>query len=200
MAKNARSRKQTSRKNSKKAAPAKVEEPVQETPVQETPVQDAAPAKAQAKPARKKSARKTPVKKQSSAKTVDEVQTEVNTEVPTDTETATATATGSKPVRSFKAQLPGSETYCGRFTGRTPYQAANKALSRYFRSTDEPETVVTFTIRESTRGSKNKVYTYEGQREELETPIEYTVGDGNTIVKHHKNRLRKVKKADVASA
>lgn len=194
MAKNARSRKQTSRKNSKKAAPAKVEEPVQETPVEETPVQEAAPAK----PARKKSARKTPVKKQSSAKTVDEVQTEANTEVPTETETTTAT--GSKPVRSFKAQLPGSETYCGRFTGRTPYQAANKALSRYFRSTDEPETVVTFTIRESTRGSKNKVYTYEGQREELETPIEYTVGDGNTIVKHHKNRLRKVKKADVASA
>ena len=103
-----------------------------------------------------------------------------------------------KSIRSFKVQLPGKEEYTGRFTGWTPYQAANKALSRYFRSTEDPKPVVTFSIRESTRGSNHKVYTYEGHRVKLETPVSYTIGEGNTIVKHHKNQLKKVKKADLA--
>jgi len=103
-----------------------------------------------------------------------------------------------KTIRSFKVQLPGKEEYTGRFTGWTPYQAANKALSRYFRSTEDPKPVVTFSIRESTRGSNHKVYTYEGHRVKLETPVSYTIGEGNTIVKHHKNQLKKVKKADLA--
>ena len=72
-----------------------------------------------------------------------------------------------KTIRSFKVQLPGKEEYTGRFTGWTPYQAANKALSRYFRSTEDPKPVVTFSIRESTRGSNHKVYTYEGHRVKL---------------------------------
>lgn len=104
-----------------------------------------------------------------------------------------------KTIRSFKVQLPGKEEYTGRFTGWTPYQAANKALSRYFRSTEDPKPVVTFSIRESTRGSNHKVYTYEGHRVKLETPVSYTIGEGNTIVKHHKNQLKKVKKADLAN-
>ena len=103
-----------------------------------------------------------------------------------------------KTIRSFKVQLPGTEEYTGRFTGWTPYQAANKALSRYFRSSEDPKPVVTFSIRESTRGSNHKVYTYEGHRVKLETPVSYTIGEGNTIVKHHKNQLKKVKKADLA--
>ena len=105
-----------------------------------------------------------------------------------------------KVTRSFKVQLPGSEEYSGRFTGSTPYQAANKALSKYFRVTDKPKSVVTFSIRESTRGSKHNVYTYEGHRVKLETPVTYTIGEGNTITKHHKNQLKKVKKADLAAS
>jgi hypothetical protein len=106
--------------------------------------------------------------------------------------------TKTKVTRSFKVQLPGSEEYSGRFTGSTPYQAANKALSKYFRVTEKPKPVVTFSIRESTRGSKHNVYTYEGHRVKLETPVTYTIGEGNTITKHHKNQLKKVKKADLA--
>jgi len=106
--------------------------------------------------------------------------------------------TKTKVTRSFKVQLPGSEEYSGRFTGSTPYQAANKALSKYFRVTEKPKSVVTFSIRESTRGSKHNVYTYEGHRVKLETPVTYTIGEGNTITKHHKNQLKKVKKADLA--
>merc|ERR1712166_1418180 len=33
-----------------------------------------------------------------------------------------------RKVRSFKVLLPETELYSGRFTGLTPYQAANKAL------------------------------------------------------------------------
>lgn len=105
----------------------------------------------------------------------------------------------TKSVRSFKVNLPGTEEYSGRFTGSTPYQAANKALSKYFRTVEHPKPVITFSIKESTRGSKHNVYTYEGHRIKLETPVSYTIGEGNTIVKHHKNQLKKIKKADLVN-
>ena len=103
--------------------------------------------------------------------------------------------------------LPGSDKFEGRYTGLTPYQAANKALSKYYRETTEgaPDVNVdiTFSIRESTRGSKRSVYTYNGRRDKLEKPVEYTIKstdkEGNevarVIVKEYKNRLTKVKKA-----
>ena len=104
-------------------------------------------------------------------------------------------------VRSFKVQLPGSDVYVGRFTGLTPYQAANKALSKYFRETKKPKAEIKFSIRESTRGSKRSTYTYNGERQKLDTPVEYTIsnakGEDRTIVKKFKNRLTKVKKNDL---
>ena len=108
----------------------------------------------------------------------------------------------SKPnVRSFKVQLPGNEVYVGRFTGLTPYQAANKALSKYFRETKKPKAEIQFSIRESTRGSKRSTYTYNGERQKLETPVEYTIsnakGEDRTIVKKFKNKLTKVKKHEL---
>ncbi len=105
--------------------------------------------------------------------------------------------------RSFKAKLPGSEKFEGRYTGLTPYQAANKALSKYYREAGESvktNSEITFSIRESTRGSKRTVYTYNGRREKLATPVEYTIKgkDGErTVTKEYKNRLTKVKKAEV---
>ena len=99
--------------------------------------------------------------------------------------------------------LPGSDKFEGRYTGLTPYQAANKALSKYYRENTENVSEITFSIRESTRGSKRTVYTYNGRREKLATPVEYTIKgkDGErTVVKEYKNRLTKVKKADVETA
>ena len=111
--------------------------------------------------------------------------------------------------RSFKAMLPGSEKFEGRYTGLTPYQAANKALSKYYREATDGTTAVeksgseiTFSIRESTRGSKRAVYTYNGRREKLATPVEYTIKgkDGDRVVKKEfKNRLTKVKKAETTA-
>jgi len=108
-----------------------------------------------------------------------------------------------KGVRSFKVQLPGTEDYIGRYTGLTPYQAANKALSKYFRENKTIKTIqneITFSIRESTRGSKRSTYTYNGKREKLVIPVKYSINgpDGNAreIVKEYKNKLTKVKKAE----
>jgi len=105
-----------------------------------------------------------------------------------------------KGVRSFKVQLPGTEDFSGRFTGLTPYQAANKALSKYFRENKNLKSEITFAIRESTRGSKRSTYTYNGKREKLADPVKYSIkgNDGQTreIVKEYKNKLVKVKKAE----
>ena len=112
---------------------------------------------------------------------------------------ATTTETKQRKIRSFKVLLPGSEEYTGRFTGLTPYQAANKALSKYYRENKGKTAQISFTIKESTRASKRNVYPYEGKRIKLETPIEYTINGGKTIVKRFKNKLKKIKKNAQAS-
>ena len=98
---------------------------------------------------------------------------------------------GEKHIRSFKVRLPGSEVFEGRFTGLTPYQAANKALSKYFREGERTDNDVTFSICESTRKSKKSVYTYVGKRHQLEVPVKYTIQDGREIVKNFKNTLKR---------
>ena len=97
-------------------------------------------------------------------------------------------------VRSFKVQLPGTDVFNGRFTGLTPYQAANKALSKYFRETEQPALEIEFSICESTRKSKKSTYTYIGRRQKLDVPVTYKIADGREIVKNFKNSLKKVKK------
>lgn len=100
-------------------------------------------------------------------------------------------------IRSFKVKLPEKEDFEGRFTGLTPYQAANKALSKYFRETENPKKEITFIICESTRKSKKSLYTYIGRRYQLDVPVKYTIQDGREIVKNFKNSLKKVKKVDL---
>ena len=102
-----------------------------------------------------------------------------------------------KHIRSFKVKLPESEKYEGRFTGLTPYQAANKALSKFFREANQPDAEITFSICESTRKSKKSTYTYVGRRLQLEVPVKYKIQDGREIVKNFKNSLKKVKKSDL---
>jgi hypothetical protein len=103
-------------------------------------------------------------------------------------------------IRSFKVKLPNREDFEGRFTGLTPYQAANKALSKYFRETEKPLVEITFSICESTRKSRKSVYTYVGKRQKLETPVVYKIQDGREIVKSFKNSLKKVKKSESSAS
>ena len=174
------------------ATPVVAEPPVEATPVvAEPPVQKAGSRKPRAP--RGKAAKSTPVTAPNET-----VETPVEVAAPTETETTEVQQTaGGKRVRSFKVMLPGGENYEGRFTGLTPYQAANKALSKYYRETNKPKKQIRFSIRESTRGSKRNVYTYNGRREKLATPVEYSIKDGRTIVKKFKNRLVKVKKSEL---
>jgi hypothetical protein len=107
--------------------------------------------------------------------------------------------------RSFKVQLPEEQEYSGRFTGLTPYQAANKALSKFFRNSDNTNISadhIVFSIKESSRGSKRSTYTYKGTRIKLEKAITYTIksasGEERVITKQYKNQLIKIKKGVVA--
>jgi len=106
-----------------------------------------------------------------------------------------------RKLRSFKVKLPNSETFEGRFTGLTPYQAANKALSKYFRQNKESDAEVIFSINETTRSSKKTVYNYIGKRFKLEFPVTYEIKDAKDgairqIIKNYKNVLKKVKKVE----
>ena len=106
---------------------------------------------------------------------------------------------GDKKIRSFKVKLPDKEEYEGRFTGLTPYQAANKALSKYFRECERIDEEIKFSICESTRKSKKTIYSYYGRRQKLDIPVTYKIKDGDTereIVKNFKNTLKKIKKID----
>jgi hypothetical protein len=112
-------------------------------------------------------------------------------------------SSNEKVIRSFKVLLPNKEEYEGRFTGLTPYQAANKALSKYFRENKEVENIantITFQICESTRKSNKHEYKYTGSRVKLEVPVSYTLTDGKVISKHFKNILKKVKKTEPVAA
>ena len=114
----------------------------------------------------------------------------------------TTTVAVKKQQRSFKVKLPNSEVYEGRFTGLTPYQAANKALSKYYRESKKSKKEIIFSIKESTRGSKRLVYHYNGHREKLKVPVEYVIKSGDesrVITKNFKNRLTKIKKNELAS-
>jgi len=131
---------------------------------------------------RKELVKKESVKKESVNKNVSDVEEELNSNT-----------------RSFKVKLPGDTHFVGRFTGLTPYQAANKALSKHFRGLDlDINTEVQFSIKESTRGSKRHEYTYKGNRHKLDTPITYIIkslsGEERVITKQYKNQLVKIKK------
>lgn len=102
-----------------------------------------------------------------------------------------------KQQRSFKVKLNTEEKAHGRYTGDSPYQAANKALSEIIRQRKRDglstHGKINFTLIESTKNSKHKSHEYVGRRVKLPSPVEYQVGGGQTIVKKYKNELKKVK-------
>lgn len=148
-----------------------------------------------------KGGKSTTSKKTASKKSTKTAKTAKTAKTPKVTKTVQKTVT-EKKTRSFKVLLPNSEVYEGRFTGLTPYQAANKALSKYYRENSKAKKTVRFSIKESTRGSKRLVYHYNGHREKLAVPVEYAIKSGDetkVITKNYKNRLVKIKKAELAT-
>ena len=189
-------------KGGKKAAPKKEETPV----VAATPAAPAVAQKGGKKAAPKKEAEATPVVaaqkggKKAAPKKEKAAPKKEATEATEAKDGEDEELVGGRRIRSFKVQLPNKEDYEGRFTGLTPYQAANKALSKYFRETKDPMVEVTFSICESTRKSKKSVYTYVGKRLKLDVPVTYQIQDGREIVKNFKNSLKKVKKSEAKTS
>jgi len=77
----------------------------------------------------------------------------------------------------------------GIYHGR-PIQAAKKAFNSFCRKSKVRTCDVVFTIREITRGSKNKEYKYHGKRKRLNPPKEINRG-GNVITIKYENTVRK---------
>ena len=105
-------------------------------------------------------------------------------------------------LRYFK--LYYNDNICGRYSGKKPKQAANKAFSsiiKDMKKTDNKEGVnidITFTIKECTRNSFHKEYKYIGKRLLLKSPVKVTIenGDGTSkdIVYKYHNDLKKAPK------
>jgi hypothetical protein len=105
-------------------------------------------------------------------------------------------------LRYFK--LYYNDNICGRYSGKKPKQAANKAFSsiiKDMKKTDNKEGVnidITFTIKECTRNSFHKEYKYVGKRLLLKSPVKVTIenGDGTSkdIVYKYHNDLKKAPK------
>lgn len=104
-----------------------------------------------------------------------------------------------KKTRSFKIKLAEEKAY-GRYTGDSPYQAANKALSELIRKKKQDGKATTgkinFTLIESTKGSSNKEHKYTGKRIPLKKPITYETKNGVTVTKNFKNELKKIRKGE----
>lgn len=102
-----------------------------------------------------------------------------------------------KKNRSFKVKLSEEAELYGRYNGDSPYQAANKALSEIIRNkvkgAEAVDGDITFYLVESTKGSAKKTHQYVGKRVQLDSPVEYKVGD-QIIIKKFKNLLKKVKR------
>lgn len=97
--------------------------------------------------------------------------------------------------RTFKIKLSDSE-FCSRITGNTPKQAASKALTLIVNQKKQGGKVlkgkIIFTIKETTRGSKGKEYTYQGEKVKLDKPTTYKIRSPNGDVKEIINRFRNV--------
>jgi len=90
----------------------------------------------------------------------------------------------------------------GRYCGKKPKQAANKAFSSIIKDIRKNDNEggavnvdINFSIKECTRNSKHKEYRYIGKRESLDTPVKVEIKNSDGTVKEIEyklfNRLQK---------
>jgi hypothetical protein len=109
---------------------------------------------------------------------------------------------GERYFKLVKSKIGDQE---GRFTGRTPKQAASKAFTKLLMKAKEnstmPDQSTKIFIKESTRGSKQKIYGFEAKRVELDQPQELTImdkstGQFKTISYKYRNEINRLKNQD----
>lgn len=106
--------------------------------------------------------------------------------------------------RYFK--LMYNNEFQGRYSGKKPKQAANKAFSSIIKDMKKSgnqhggvDESINFSIRECTRNSKHKEYKYVGVRETLKTPVKVEIknedGSVKPITYNFHNKIQKAPKA-----
>lgn len=75
----------------------------------------------------------------------------------------------------------------GTYHGARPIQAASKAFTKYCQQNGKEECELAFTIKEITRGSNNKEYSYIGKRIKLDVPKTVTRGTKTFEIKYINN-------------
>jgi hypothetical protein len=85
----------------------------------------------------------------------------------------------NKP-RNFKLINNYTGEYYGKYRGKTPKQAANKAFSSLLKRNPNNE-IINFSIIESTRYSKKNIYNYYGKRELNKNQFIKTITRNNLI-------------------
>ena len=113
----------------------------------------------------------------------------------------------TKQKNRFFKLIDENDDSTGRFSGNKPKQAANKALTAIIKKmnatnsdVDSIGMSITFKIKECTRGSKHKEYTYTGFRQKLEEPMRVTIGSGDEkkIIEYKfSNKVKKLPKSSV---
>lgn len=100
-------------------------------------------------------------------------------------------------LRYFKLVYKGNTS--GRYSGRKPKQAANKAYSSVIKKEglQNGGGKIQFSIKECTRGSKQKRYTYDASRVKLDNPVKVNIvgadGKEKNITYNYNNVLQKAK-------
>ena len=135
---------------------------------------------------------------QKKASTVDVGTVEQGTVEPGTVEQGTATSIKKRNFKCIVINSEGVVECTGRYSGRKPKQAGNKACTRIFKNFYDieqtvPEKVI-FGMHECTRGSKHKKkYFYIGTREKLETPLHIKINkidpatNGNMVISYNYN-------------
>lgn len=110
--------------------------------------------------------------------------------------------TETKPAKRYwRIAGSGIEFEGGRFAGSSPSIIAGKAAKSLWSKIDNvskykrysKRTSIKFIIRETTRGSEKKSYSYEASREKLAKPIEYkfkTDMGERTVVQKYKYTVK----------
>jgi hypothetical protein len=96
-------------------------------------------------------------------------------------------------IEASSIKLP--KGYQGLFESSSPYSAASKAAHSIFRLSKTKKTSVSFTIRESTQGSKKKEYKYTGTKTKYATPKDTGRKDaaGKPILAKHEYSIKSAK-------
>jgi hypothetical protein len=95
-------------------------------------------------------------------------------------------------IRFFTLMSDNGEAV-GRYSGYVPYTAAKKAATSMFREKGRTSTgTLRITIRESTRGSDRKVFTYEATRSKKANPAKRTLPNGAVFTNEYDVTLRRV--------